>query len=353
MRPAEKLEWGERPTVDLAALKALAQTATPGPWEWWTSNSTLRLTGADGKDGGVLHGTAHRGHGDISCEAADQAFIAAANPTAILSLLARVEQAESELAAARQVGTHLFNAVAAQPVPAAVDGGLTEERIEEIWSGTPAEGTLQDIRHNFARAIEREVLATAPALLRKKFFDLPLGTRFRYIGGTDEWVILERHGRGKVAGYQPHDGWVAGQSICSFADSEEECRALEVDVVLDAPSTAAQAEQPAAAWMTEGGERVVSASTMEGARRDGGAMLSSMRPYTVKLVREQVTAAQASVRDAAPEGFDATISAGEYDIETGLMYITVKLPGDGLPVELRTIGAPAAIRALKTQPANQ
>lgn len=74
-----------------------------------------------------------------------------------------------------------------------------------------------------------------PILLRKKFFDLPLGTRFRYVGGKEEWVVLERHGRGKVAGYQPHDGWVAGQSIFSFADSEEECRALEVDVVLAAP----------------------------------------------------------------------------------------------------------------------
>lgn len=24
------------------------------PWEWWTSNSRMRLTGADGKDGGVI-----------------------------------------------------------------------------------------------------------------------------------------------------------------------------------------------------------------------------------------------------------------------------------------------------------
>ena len=28
--------------------------ATPGPYEQWTSNSIWRLTGADGKDGGVL-----------------------------------------------------------------------------------------------------------------------------------------------------------------------------------------------------------------------------------------------------------------------------------------------------------
>ena len=40
------------------------------------------------------------------------------------------------------------------------------------------------------------------------------------------------------------------------------------------------------AWMTEDGERVVPAKTMEGAKRDGGAMLSSMQPYTVALVRQ-------------------------------------------------------------------
>lgn len=27
---------------------------TATPWKWWTSNSHMRLTGADGKDGGVI-----------------------------------------------------------------------------------------------------------------------------------------------------------------------------------------------------------------------------------------------------------------------------------------------------------
>jgi hypothetical protein len=66
----------------------------------------------------------------------------------------------------------------------------------------------------------------------KKFFELPLGTKFKYLGGKDVWVILERHGTGKVCKAEPHDGWVAGQQILSFADSEEECRQMEVEVVI-------------------------------------------------------------------------------------------------------------------------
>lgn len=41
--------------------------------------------------------------------------------------------------------------------------------------------------------------------------------------------------------------------------------------------------QTVAAWATEDGERVVSASTMNCARKDGGAMLSSMKTYNVPL----------------------------------------------------------------------
>lgn len=37
---------------------------TPGPWEWWTCNSFLRLSSkATGKDGGVIDSTVMRdGH---------------------------------------------------------------------------------------------------------------------------------------------------------------------------------------------------------------------------------------------------------------------------------------------------
>lgn len=43
--------------------------------------------------------------------------------------------------------------------------------------------------------------------------------------------------------------------------------------------------QGVVAWMTPEGDRVVTAETMDGARKDGGASLSSLRPYTVALVR--------------------------------------------------------------------
>jgi len=82
--------------LDLARLEALARAATPGPWSWWTSNSTLRLTGADGRDGGVLYGYARQGDGDVNCAPNDQAFIAAANPAAVLALIALARRAQPE-----------------------------------------------------------------------------------------------------------------------------------------------------------------------------------------------------------------------------------------------------------------
>ena len=37
------------------------------------------------------------------------------------------------------------------------------------------------------------------------FKTLPLGTRFKYVGGTDIWVVLERHGCGLVAKWGGND----------------------------------------------------------------------------------------------------------------------------------------------------
>ena len=82
--------------LDLDHLEALARAATPGPWSWWTSNSTLRLTGADGRDGGVLYGYARQGDGDVNCAPNNQAFIAAANPAAVLALIALARRARPE-----------------------------------------------------------------------------------------------------------------------------------------------------------------------------------------------------------------------------------------------------------------
>ncbi len=52
---------------------------TPGPWSWWTSNSFMRLTGADGKDGGVLSASADGFRfATITVSKADARLIAAA-----------------------------------------------------------------------------------------------------------------------------------------------------------------------------------------------------------------------------------------------------------------------------------
>lgn len=69
---------------------------------------------------------------------------------------------------------------------------------------------------------------------RRLFKTLPLGTRFKYVGGADTWVVLERHGLGLVAKWDGDGGWVAGQSICSFAETEEECETEEV-IVYEVP----------------------------------------------------------------------------------------------------------------------
>ena len=74
----------------LAKLRRLAMAATPGPWEWWTSNSTIRLTGADGRDGGVLDVA-----GTLLCSPQNRAYIAAANPATSLALLDALAAATS------------------------------------------------------------------------------------------------------------------------------------------------------------------------------------------------------------------------------------------------------------------
>lgn len=81
---------------DLDRLEALARAATPGPWTWWTSNSVLRLSADDGIDGGVLHAYSRRSHADICCGESDRAFIAAANPAAVLALIALARRAKPE-----------------------------------------------------------------------------------------------------------------------------------------------------------------------------------------------------------------------------------------------------------------
>jgi|APGre2960657404_1045060.scaffolds.fasta_scaffold234457_1 hypothetical protein len=75
-----------------------------------------------------------------------------------------------------------------------------------------------------------------PRLVRL-FLDLPLGARFRYLGSKTVWVSIARHGCGTVAKWEGPNASPVLQSICSAAETLEECETLEVELV-DLPSSA-------------------------------------------------------------------------------------------------------------------
>jgi hypothetical protein len=66
-------------SIDLVNLRRLLDAATARPWKWWTSNSFRRLSGADGRDGGVLSATVHQdGQPDINGSQVDKDLIVVA-----------------------------------------------------------------------------------------------------------------------------------------------------------------------------------------------------------------------------------------------------------------------------------
>ena len=66
------------------------------------------------------------------------------------------------------------------------------------------------------------------------FMHLPLGARFRYMGGAEVWVVLERHGCGKIAKWEGNLLDFAWQTICSAGDTELAVESLRVILLLDA-----------------------------------------------------------------------------------------------------------------------
>ncbi|MEB0311531.1 hypothetical protein QN382_19850 [Pseudomonas sp. 10B1] len=78
--------------TDFAKLKELAEAAGGVRWEWWTSNSTLRLTteteGRSGADGDAI--SAYQSN--VECPVKYRDFIAAANPAVVLGLIADNER---------------------------------------------------------------------------------------------------------------------------------------------------------------------------------------------------------------------------------------------------------------------
>ncbi|WP_397448155.1 hypothetical protein [Pseudomonas sp. NA-150] len=86
--------------TDSSEIKRLAEAAGGVSWEWWTSNSVLRLTtekmGRHGPDGDALSA-----HGDnVACPEVYRDFIAAANPAAVLGMIADLERNQRMLLAA-------------------------------------------------------------------------------------------------------------------------------------------------------------------------------------------------------------------------------------------------------------
>lgn len=65
--------------MKIEELRAVVAAMTDAPWEIWTSNSFRRITGPNGRDGGVLSGTVqrHDGHPDLAATPVDLAGIVA------------------------------------------------------------------------------------------------------------------------------------------------------------------------------------------------------------------------------------------------------------------------------------
>ena len=84
--------------IDLEKLKKLARAATPGPWV--TAHDTFMCDG--GRDWYVKAGDEYIVSGDHADDDPDCRFVAAANPTAVLELIERLERAEQERGALQQ-----------------------------------------------------------------------------------------------------------------------------------------------------------------------------------------------------------------------------------------------------------
>lgn len=88
--------------TDLDEIERLARAATPGKWVWWTSCSYRRLMAESitpPYTRGVIEPCVQRsdGHPDCIVSEEDRWFMEAANPAAILTLIARLRAAEKAL----------------------------------------------------------------------------------------------------------------------------------------------------------------------------------------------------------------------------------------------------------------
>lgn len=137
--------------TNLNQLRRLANAATLGPWKWGTSNSVLRLSGSNDKDGGVISAVMHSTWPDLRCDPADQAFIAAADPFVVGSLIDRICGLQMLLDRERTENEELVTKLARlekkeRPFPMERGPSIPWKLAEAIYAGYAAQyGTSQSL----------------------------------------------------------------------------------------------------------------------------------------------------------------------------------------------------------------
>lgn len=71
-----------------------------------------------------------------------------------------------------------------------------------------------------------------PITTRMRFRGLRIGSRFSYPGSDTVWIVLDPFGLGLVVREVAHDDAASIQTVCCFADTEEECSTGQVDVIV-------------------------------------------------------------------------------------------------------------------------
>lgn len=121
-----------------AELERLARAASPGPWEYQTSNGWHRV--------GTSAANRGRSDGDVVANSAatpaNMAFIAAANPSTVLALLDRIAEQEQDAARFRW--------------------------LRDYWHGfehyRKAKGTIADLPREIDAQIQKQQVATATTI---------------------------------------------------------------------------------------------------------------------------------------------------------------------------------------------
>ncbi|MDQ7101463.1 ead/Ea22-like family protein [Serratia sp. MF2] len=144
-------------------LKAAAMAATPGPWEWFTSNSMARLSSTpSGKDGDVL--SAFRASDGVPCVSVsqyDMAFIASANPAAVLAMLADLEAKDERIGELEAIATEYagkFQKAQDALKYAAIMSDEDKKKIAELEKrlATPVRLLGEMLVHEWEHSVERQ-----------------------------------------------------------------------------------------------------------------------------------------------------------------------------------------------------